>query len=337
MAGFKTFVAGEILTAADVNSFLMSQAISVFADATARNAAITSPVEGQFAFRTDDDVLEYWDGSAWEPYATSVEVEYVVIAGGGGGGKGIGFSNQDGGGGGGAGGYRCNIVGEKTGGDLSPDSIFNIISGTYPILVGAGGAGATSTQSPGALGSDSTFANLIAYGGGGGGAALVGIRGGSGGGGGPFGSGTFVGGASLLRQGSTGGSSTPNSNIGGGGGGAGANGSTSTGGAGLASSITGSSVTRGGGGAAAQGGTAGSGGGGAQATSGTANTGGGGGGATGSQNGGNGGSGVVIFRVPSSTAVSFSGGVTHTTTTVGDKTAYIVTATSTTSETVTIG
>jgi hypothetical protein len=35
--------------------------------------------------------------------------------------------------------------------------------------------------------------------------------------------------------------------------------------------------------------------------------------------------------------VSFSAGVTHTTTTVGDKTAYIVTATSTTSETVTIG
>jgi hypothetical protein len=35
--------------------------------------------------------------------------------------------------------------------------------------------------------------------------------------------------------------------------------------------------------------------------------------------------------------VSFSAGVTHTTETVGDNTAYIVTATSTTSETVTIG
>jgi ABC-type sugar transport system substrate-binding protein len=62
---FKTFVAGEILTAADVNSNLMNQMIATFADASARGSAIPSPVEGQFTFRTDDDVLEFWDGSQW--------------------------------------------------------------------------------------------------------------------------------------------------------------------------------------------------------------------------------------------------------------------------------
>ena len=64
----KTFVAGEILTAADVNTNLMSQMIAVFNDATARDAAITSPVEGQFVFRKDDAVLEYFDGIVWEEF-----------------------------------------------------------------------------------------------------------------------------------------------------------------------------------------------------------------------------------------------------------------------------
>jgi hypothetical protein len=62
---FKTFVSGEILTASDVNVNLGNQMISTFADATARDAAITSPVHGQFVFRQDDAVLEYWDGLAW--------------------------------------------------------------------------------------------------------------------------------------------------------------------------------------------------------------------------------------------------------------------------------
>jgi hypothetical protein len=50
-----------------------------------------------------------------------------------------------------------------------------------------------------------------------------------------------------------------------------------------------------------------------------------------------GGSGVVILRLPTSVSVSFSGGVTQSSTTSGSDTIYTVTATSTTSETVTIG
>lgn len=62
--GFKTFVTGEVLTAADTNGYLM-QGINVFADATARDAAITSPQEGQFAYLKDTNVTTYYTGSAW--------------------------------------------------------------------------------------------------------------------------------------------------------------------------------------------------------------------------------------------------------------------------------
>jgi hypothetical protein len=62
--GFKTFAVGEILSAANVNGYLM-QGVLVFADATARDAAITSPQEGQFAYLKDTNVTTYYTGSAW--------------------------------------------------------------------------------------------------------------------------------------------------------------------------------------------------------------------------------------------------------------------------------
>ena len=65
---FKTFVAGEILTASDVNAQVMAQQFMVFADATARNSAITSPIHGMFTFLKDDNILTYFDGSVWEEF-----------------------------------------------------------------------------------------------------------------------------------------------------------------------------------------------------------------------------------------------------------------------------
>jgi hypothetical protein len=62
--GFKTFTTGEVLTAGDVNGYLM-QGVLVFASAAARDAAITSPQEGQFAFLKDTNVTTYYTGSAW--------------------------------------------------------------------------------------------------------------------------------------------------------------------------------------------------------------------------------------------------------------------------------
>lgn len=62
--GFKTFVTGEVLTAADTNGYLM-QGVNVFASAAARTAAITSPQEGQMSYLKDTDSTEYYSGSAW--------------------------------------------------------------------------------------------------------------------------------------------------------------------------------------------------------------------------------------------------------------------------------
>jgi hypothetical protein len=63
--GRQVFTAGEVLTAADVNGYLMDQAVMVFADATARTAAIAAPTEGMVTYLSDTNALEYYDGSAW--------------------------------------------------------------------------------------------------------------------------------------------------------------------------------------------------------------------------------------------------------------------------------
>lgn len=62
--GFKTFTTGEVLSAGDTNGYLM-QGVLVFASAAARDAAITSPQEGQFAYLKDTDSTTYYSGSAW--------------------------------------------------------------------------------------------------------------------------------------------------------------------------------------------------------------------------------------------------------------------------------
>lgn len=62
--GFKTFNTGDVLSASDVNGYLM-QGIWVFANATARDAAVTSPQEGNSCYLKDTDVIQVYSGSAW--------------------------------------------------------------------------------------------------------------------------------------------------------------------------------------------------------------------------------------------------------------------------------
>lgn len=66
--GFKTFTTGEVLTAANVNGYLM-QGVLVFANSAARSSAITSPQEGQMTFLKDTNSTEYYDGAAYVPVA----------------------------------------------------------------------------------------------------------------------------------------------------------------------------------------------------------------------------------------------------------------------------
>jgi len=276
------------------------------------------------------------------------DVDYLVIAGGAGGANDVG-------GGGGAGGYRTN-AGTSGGGASSEAALAITLSTNYTVTIGAGGGiGGVAGGASGTNGSNATFWTITSLGGG------VGAVAGTG----PAGSGGSGGGAARRRtdngSGETGqgfagaiGSYYTQDGSGGGGGGAGQVGQAnadgpSAGGNGVASTITGISVTRGGGGGGggglnasprSSGGSGGGGDGGASyyqaGLSGTVNTGGGGGGGgsnTGS--GANGGSGIVILKYPDAFTATFSGGVTHDTPPAsGGFKVTTITATSTTSETV---
>jgi hypothetical protein len=63
--GYKEFATGDILTAADANGYLASQAVMVFASASARTSAIASPQEGMISYLKDTNSTEYYSGSAW--------------------------------------------------------------------------------------------------------------------------------------------------------------------------------------------------------------------------------------------------------------------------------
>jgi hypothetical protein len=77
----KVFTAGEVLAAADVNSFLMDQTVMSFAGTAARGSAIPSPVEGMAAYLEDSNLVSLYDGSDWKTsLATTGAILQVVSA-----------------------------------------------------------------------------------------------------------------------------------------------------------------------------------------------------------------------------------------------------------------
>jgi hypothetical protein len=64
--GFRTFVDLDILTAEQVNDYLMSQAVMVFDDASDRSTQLgVSVAEGMVSYLADTDQLEKYTGAAW--------------------------------------------------------------------------------------------------------------------------------------------------------------------------------------------------------------------------------------------------------------------------------
>lgn len=77
-AGAKLFTSGSVLTAAQVNTFLMDQAVMVFATTTARDAAFggagePTVAEGMYAYTSDTNTLWYYTGSAWESASSTTQ------------------------------------------------------------------------------------------------------------------------------------------------------------------------------------------------------------------------------------------------------------------------
>ena len=67
-SGFQTFVAGSVLTASEMNNYLMEQSVMVFATTAARDSAITAPEAGMTAYINTGDANEgfyVYTGATW--------------------------------------------------------------------------------------------------------------------------------------------------------------------------------------------------------------------------------------------------------------------------------
>ena len=65
-AGYKLFNTGDVLTAAQVNTYLQEQTVMVFASSAARTSALSGVLaEGMVSYLQDTNVVEVYNGSAW--------------------------------------------------------------------------------------------------------------------------------------------------------------------------------------------------------------------------------------------------------------------------------
>lgn len=69
---YKVFTNGSPLPASDLNTYLMNQSVMVFANSTARSAALTSPTEGMTTYLEDTNALEVYNGASWVGVGGSV-------------------------------------------------------------------------------------------------------------------------------------------------------------------------------------------------------------------------------------------------------------------------
>ena len=189
-AGYKSWVDGDILTAADVNTYLMQQAVMVFADAAARTTALPTPSEGMVSFLKDTNEIAVYDGSAWVVYAgrgyqyvqtvyftssgtftkatypwlRAVRVKVQGAGGGSGGTETTGAGEFKASGGGGAGGYGESFI------------LATSLSASETVTVGAGGAGGAAGANNGSNGGSSSFGTHVTANGGDGSSAGTSAR-----------------------------------------------------------------------------------------------------------------------------------------------------------------
>ena len=65
-AGYKLFNTGDVLTAAQVNTYLQEQTVMVFASSAARTSALSGVLaEGMVSYLQDTNAVEVYNGSAW--------------------------------------------------------------------------------------------------------------------------------------------------------------------------------------------------------------------------------------------------------------------------------
>lgn len=82
-AGYRLFATGDVLTAAQVNTYLQQQTVMVFADSSARTTALSGVLaEGMVSYLQSDDTVYVYNGSAWVSIANSGDITSVVAGNG---------------------------------------------------------------------------------------------------------------------------------------------------------------------------------------------------------------------------------------------------------------
>lgn len=83
-AGAKLFVSGDVLTAAQVNTYLMDQAVMRFANEAARTAAFGGAGEpvlasGMVSYLIDVASVQVYNGSAWVAIGGGADILQVQV------------------------------------------------------------------------------------------------------------------------------------------------------------------------------------------------------------------------------------------------------------------
>jgi hypothetical protein len=65
MSGFRTWTAGEVLTADNMQDYLQNQTVMPFANATARGTDLITTLEGQITYLEDTQKFYLYNGSSW--------------------------------------------------------------------------------------------------------------------------------------------------------------------------------------------------------------------------------------------------------------------------------
>ena len=81
---YTTLVAGTTITSSWANANVRDQVVTPFATAAARHSAITSPVEGMYAYTNDVNCSWVYNGSVWvnvNPQAATVATNESTASG----------------------------------------------------------------------------------------------------------------------------------------------------------------------------------------------------------------------------------------------------------------
>ena len=83
-AGAKLFTSGSVLTAAQVNTYLMDQTIMRFATTAARDAAFgcggePTLAQGMFCFIDADNTTYFYNGSAWVSFPNALNDNDQIV------------------------------------------------------------------------------------------------------------------------------------------------------------------------------------------------------------------------------------------------------------------